>query len=78
MNERIEELFGKALDQAVPETWTTLNPTQLSKLKDKFAELIVRECSVVARNTNLEDVEGGDSAVLREAAKQIQKHFGIE
>ena len=44
MNERIDELFGQALDQAVPETWTTLNPTQLSKLKNKFAELIVREC----------------------------------
>ena len=44
MNERIEKLFGQALDQAVPETWTMLNPAQLSKLKDKFAELIVKEC----------------------------------
>ena len=44
MNKRINELFGQALDQAVPETWTTLTPAQLSKLKDKFAELIVREC----------------------------------
>jgi hypothetical protein len=48
MNERINELFGQALDQAVPETWTTLTPAQLSKLKDKFAELIVRECAEVA------------------------------
>ena len=47
MNERINELFGQALDQAVPETWTTLNPAQLSKLKNKFAELIVRECAEV-------------------------------
>ena len=44
MNERINELFGQALDQAVPETWTTLTPAQLSKLKDKFAELIIAEC----------------------------------
>jgi hypothetical protein len=44
MNERINDLFGQALDQAVPETWTTLNPAQLSKLKEKFAELLVREC----------------------------------
>ena len=47
MNERINELFGQALDQAVPETWTTLNPAQLSKLKEKFAELIVRECALL-------------------------------
>jgi hypothetical protein len=43
MNERIEKLFGQALDEAVPETWTTLNPAQLSRLKEKFAELIVQE-----------------------------------
>lgn len=45
---------------------------------EKFAELIVRECAQVARNTDLEDVEGGDSAVLRAAGEQIQKHFGFE
>ena len=67
MNERIEQLAEQA-DYSAPG----------GKWKEYFAELIVRECSVVARNTNLEDVEGGDSAVLREAAKQIQKHFGIE
>jgi len=49
MNERIEQLFGQALDQAVPETWTTLNPAQLARLKDKFAELIVKECMYVGR-----------------------------
>jgi len=31
MNERIRELAGQALDQAVPETWTTLTPVQLAK-----------------------------------------------
>ena len=44
----------------------------------KFAELIVRECARIALNTDLEDVEGGDSAVLRAAGEQIQKHFGVE
>ena len=47
MNERINELFGQALDAAVPETWTTLNPIQLARLRDKFAELIVKECMQV-------------------------------
>lgn len=50
MNERINELFGKALDEAVPETWTTLNAQQLSKLKDKFAELILAEVDKIVDN----------------------------
>ena len=45
---------------------------------DKFAELIVRECAQLARDTNLEDVEGSDSAVLRAAKRQILEHFGVE
>jgi len=43
MNERIEELFGKALDRAVPETWTSLAPDQLAKVTEEFAKLIVEE-----------------------------------
>ena len=43
MNERIKELAGKALDQAVPETWTTLTPEQLEKVQEKFAELVVQD-----------------------------------
>lgn len=82
MNERIEELFGKALDQAVPETWTTLNPAQLSKLKDKFAELIIRECMAlcikVENDVELSDYEGGfkDGTLL--CYQEIQEHFGVE
>jgi len=69
MNERINELFGQALDEAVPETWTTLNPAQLLRLKEKFAELIVRECAEIARlNTRV------DSKVYL----MIQEHFGVE
>jgi hypothetical protein len=48
MNERINKLFGQAMDQAIPETWTTLTHSQLSILKDKFAELIVRMCADAA------------------------------
>ena len=50
MNERTADLFAQALDEAVPETWTTLNPVQLMRLRDKFAELIVRECAKHADN----------------------------
>ena len=36
MDERVKLLAGKALDKAVPETWTTL--------LDQFADLIVNDC----------------------------------
>jgi hypothetical protein len=45
---------------------------------EKFAELIVRECARIVPNTDLGDVDGGDSAVLRAASKQIREHFGVE
>ena len=72
MNERINELFGQALDQAVPETWTTLNPTQLSKLKEKFAELIVRDCC--------DFIEAGHHSMVDRLSLStyIKKHFGVE
>jgi hypothetical protein len=45
---------------------------------EKFAELIVRECARIVPDTDLGDVDGGDSAVLRAASKQIREHFGVE
>ena len=71
MNKRINELFGQALDQAVPETWTTLNPAQLSKLKEKFADLIVQECIHAVENTN-------DRYRREYFAGKIREHFGID
>lgn len=61
---QVSELFGKALDEAVPETWTTLNPMQLSRLKEKFAELIIQECLNTLHNNGYDD-----------AAVELQKHF---
>jgi hypothetical protein len=82
MNERINELFGQALDQAVPETWTTLNPAQLSKLKEKFAELIVRECLNVMSKTSEEADKRftymGDDVPTVVHQMNIEKHFGVE
>jgi hypothetical protein len=66
MNEQINKLFGQALDEAVPETWTTLDADQLSRLKEKFAELIVRECAKVALREDHEP----DECILR--------HFGVK
>jgi len=41
---RIKELAGQALDQTVPDTWTTLTAYDLNKFTEVFAELIVKEC----------------------------------
>lgn len=44
MNERIKELYGNALDKAVPYTWHNLDHIEVEKIMKEFAELIVREC----------------------------------
>jgi hypothetical protein len=78
MNERIDELFGKALDQAVPETWTTLNPTQLSKLKAKFAELIVqRTLDIVEAHTEIFQSDEA-RAMVEHIKHSVKTDFGIK
>ena len=75
MNKRIRELVKQATlsGHMLGESYVQ------SRLDEqKFAELIVLECAQLARDTNLEDVEGGDSAVLRAAKRQILEHFGVK
>jgi hypothetical protein len=67
MNERIKALFDKALDQAVPETWTTLSHEQVTKLSQVLAELIVLECAKIA-----------DTAEPFLSSDLIKQHFGVE
>jgi hypothetical protein len=88
MNEHIKKLFDRALDQAVPETWTTLSHEQITKLSEVFAELIVRECmSIVKSNTYGPNGEydysySDESAAADERAeiiyKDISHRFGVE
>ena len=40
---KIEQLWADALDQAVPETYTQLNETQMLRVKEEFAQQIVGE-----------------------------------
>ena len=67
MNQRIDQLWGQALDQAVPETYTQLSYSQVLKIKQVFAELIVKECAQVA-----EEVDGDSRA-----RKCVLEHFGV-
>ncbi len=71
MNEQIREL-------AKQKAWHAGGGLVSDLAVEVIAELIVRECARIASNADLEDVEGGDSAVLRAASEQIKKHFGVE
>ena len=82
MNKPIDRLFARALDQAVSETWTTLTSEQLARLRDKFAELIVRECvKFCEHESNDDDHDEYDMGmwVKAESIKTaIKEHFGVE
>lgn len=74
MNERIRELYNKALEQHYSNNmaWEDLNI-------EKFAELIVGECADRIRNADMTDLEGSDpDDVLWLVERQIVKHFGVE
>ena len=64
MNERIQQLEKQSYTEAMHE----LGGTYMAFDKEKFAELIVRECSRVAK------LEVGTNRVC----DAIEKHFGVE
>ena len=79
MNERIDQLWGRALDAAVPETYSQLSHSQVLKVKQVFAQLIVQECAEIclemsAKCAGLE----GDGALAKDCAYWIKKDFGVE
>ena len=77
MNEQIKTMWEEATLSHWPRPGKFTAGEYDSHL-EKFAELIVKECAAIASNTNLEDVDGGDSAVLGAAREQILEHFGVE
>ena len=75
MNQRIDQLWGQALDQAVPETYTQLSYSQVLKIKQVFAELIVKECADKVDSSLrdwLHDNSGGTMG------DKLIEHFGVE
>jgi hypothetical protein len=66
MNERIQELMGKALDQEFSHTWTFLNYQDLEVFTKHFAELIIQECAEIALREDHDPHEC------------ILKHFGVK
>ena len=85
MNERINELWARAVDTAVPETYTSLSWAQIEKIKLVFAQLIVRECLGIVHDAE----RGGSNEIWDNAAlswnnalkfirRDLQEHFGVE
>jgi hypothetical protein len=71
--------LDRALDQAVPETWTQLSHEQMTRLSSVFAELIVRECmacSTWVGKMNTNSVEPVHTA--HAINQRIKQHFGVE
>ena len=80
MNEQIRQLAEQAMIQAPHE----FGGTYLTFSKEKFAELIVRECTEVCKPVHAQPyedmdefhkglIEGQDVAI-----EQIKQHFGVE
>jgi hypothetical protein len=68
MNTHIKKLFDRALDQAVPETWTQLSHEQMTELASVFADIMVQDNIQTLRGNGYDD-----------AAQVLQDiHFGIE
>ena len=79
MNNHIEKLLGQALDQAVPETWTTLSHEQITKLSQVFAELILIEVTDILSTYRGKMVfEDGAEYNHEHPIIAIRKHFGVE
>ena len=68
MNEKIKLLAGKALDTAVPGTWTALDYEQVHELLACHAELIVRDIH--------QYVDGLDTAQI--ISNGILKRYGVK
>ena len=86
MKEHIKKLLDRALDQAVPETWTQLSHEQMTRLSSVFAELIVLKCADIINHRAdtcsdwLDSVKANEAVRegQRECAKTIKEHFGVE
>ena len=77
MNERIDQLWAQALDAAVPETYTRLSHSQVLKIKQVFAELIVQECLEACSRANeiRHFVPPTQEQVVLSCMREIEKTF---
>ena len=70
MNERIK-LFAELAKNAIPAHLGSRVPIEFT---EKFAELIVRECSQISKDYQRNYYESHGARI----AKKIKEHFGVE
>lgn len=76
MNERIEELWDKAAEDTMDNSWQSQ-----TKFMERFAELIVKECLVLSdkiRDGFDEDGEKQQALGADWVGLAISRHFGVE
>jgi hypothetical protein len=78
MNQRIDQLWAQALDTAVPETYTRLSHSQVLKIKQVFADMIVRECAKKGFDIFDEEPDAPASDLQFYVRDRIKEHFGVE
>jgi hypothetical protein len=76
MNERIRELIEQCTDRHFNEGggFETFD-------KEKFAELIVRECALTLYKSAVQDKQAGfahEAKIMELAGDMIKQHFGVE
>lgn len=81
---RIGTLIGQALDDVVPETWQSLSNTQVIKLMNRFAELLIQDCITAVEPTEHhkafpDDYIGSFEGLelLEAAVYKIKKRFDL-
>ena len=77
MNERIRELENQAIEYSWNQRNTELDLDAI--MREKFAELIVRECASQVRFTDLLKCnDDSDGEILLQVSVQLKQHFGVE
>ena len=72
----VDRLWGEALDKAVPDTYSSLTWTQVEKIKQEFAMLIVGECIEVFSKDLPED--SGKMLEVVNRVCNVADHFGVK
>lgn len=81
MNERIKQLMGQTLDEKFAGTWSVMDLEDLTKFADRFAELLVRECATICKDTaekQFNPLYSRESDGATVCYKKIVQHFGVE
>ena len=79
MNERIQKLMSKTLDEKFAGTWSTMDMQDLAKFSERFAELILIEVTDILSTYRGKVVfTDGAEYNYEHPIIAIRKHFGVK